>query len=343
MDCSTITVRRAPFFGSQIKLRSPIPSSRNKNISTITCAAAQEPMTVAITGATGFVGSRLAWKLSSYGHNVRVLTRDVQKAKSKISNPRTTFYGKGDWFDGIKGCTGVVNLAGEPISTRWTPQIKEEILNSRVNATRQVVEAISQLKDKERPGVLVSASAVGFYGVSSTLSFNEDSPSGSDYLASVCRAWEGEAKKLPSDVRLAILRIGVVLDEGGGALGRMLPVFRIFAGGPLGSGSQWMSWIHRDDLVSLIVEALQNNKYQGTFNATAPNPERMGGVCSTIGQILGRPSWLPVPEFALNALLGEGAMIVAEGQRVLPAKTLETGFKFQFENIDGAIRDILKS
>lgn len=161
-------------------------------------------------------------------------------------------------------------------------------------------------------------------------------------LQQVCREWEAAAAAVPSDVRTVILRTGIVLAREGGALGKMLPVFSLFAGGPLGSGRQWMSWIHREDLVSLIVEALKNPNYRGTFNATAPKPVRMSEFCGTLGTIMGRPSWLPVPDFALTTLLGEGASVVLEGQKVLPLRTQQAGFKFQYTDIGDALRSILR-
>ncbi|GLC74878.1 hypothetical protein PLESTF_001567200 [Pleodorina starrii] len=307
-------------------------------------ATGSEKMTVAITGATGLVGSRLVAKLAAAGHKVRVLTRNPASARSKLSYPGLEFYGPSEWRRGVEGASGVVNLAGEPIATRWTEDLKKSIKSSRVGATTAVVDAIKAAPADKRPGVLISASAVGFYGISSTATYTEDSPSGNDYLAEVCRAWEAAAQSASSvGARVAILRFGIVLAPEGGALGKMLPVFQIFAGGPLGSGKQWMSWIHRDDVVDLMIEALSNPAYSGVFNATAPKPVRMSELCSVLGNILGRPSWLPVPDFALMTLLGEGASVVLEGQRVMPARTQAVGYRFKYPDLSDALRNLRMS
>ncbi|MEW5306516.1 MAG: hypothetical protein WDW36_008974 [Sanguina aurantia] len=309
----------------------------------VVCAAGSEKMTVSITGATGLVGSRLASKLASQGHKVRVLARDVGKARSKLPYPGLEFFAPGQWSQAIAGSTGIANLAGEPIATRWTPELKATIKSSRVNVTKSLVEAIRATPANLRPKVLVSSSAVGFYGTSNTSTFNDDSPSGSDYLSQVCREWEAAATEAEAlGVRVCLMRTGIVLAREGGALGKMLPVFQVFAGGPLGTGKQWMSWIHRDDLVAMFIEALQNPAYSGPYNATAPKPVRMNELCGAIGSILGRPSWLPVPDFALQSLLGEGATVVLDGQRVLPTKIQGAGFSYKFPEVSSALESLLK-
>ncbi|GMP64017.1 hypothetical protein CsSME_00025472 [Camellia sinensis var. sinensis] len=198
-----------------------------------------------------------------------------------------------------------------PISTRWSPEIKKEIKDSRIRVTSKVVDLINGSQDDVRPTVLVSATALGYYGSSETRVFDEQSPSGNDYLSEVCREWEASALRVNKNVRLALIRIGVVLGKDGGALAKMIPLFMMFAGGPLGSGRQWFSWIHLDDIVNLIYEALNNPSYKGVINGTAPNPVRLGEMCEQLGSVLGRPSWLPVPDFALKAVLGEGATVVS--------------------------------
>jgi hypothetical protein len=235
-----------------------------------------------------------------------------------------------------------VNLAGEPIAEkRWTSEEKQIILNSRKLGTQRIVEAIAQSDSK--PAVLVNASAIGYYGTSETASFDETSPPGNDFLAEVCQTWEAEAHKVKVyGVRLVILRIGIVLGPGG-ALGKMIPVFKLFAGGPLGTGSQWFSWIHRDDLVSLMIQALTRSDLEGTFNATAPKPVRMAELSNTLGQVMNRPSWLPVPSFALEMLLGDGAKVVLEGQQVLPQRTQATGFQYQYPSLKPALENILST
>ncbi len=305
-------------------------------------------MKVAITGATGFVGSRLVEKLKAEGHQILVLTRNLERAKrifpaSAFPNLEIFAYRpaeSGDWQQSIVDCDAVVNLAGEPIAERWTPEHKKAILESRQLGTRTIVEAIALAEPK--PSVLINASAIGYYGTSETATFEEDSPGGNDFLAEVCKKWEAEAQKVKeAGVRLVILRIGIVLDKDGGALAKMLPPFKLFAGGPLGSGRQWFSWIHRDDLVNLIVEALKRPDIEGTFNATAPNPVRMNQFCQTLGEVMNRPSWLPVPGFALETLLGEGAKVVLEGQQVLPKKIQSLAFQYQYPTLKSALEGII--
>jgi uncharacterized protein (TIGR01777 family) len=235
-----------------------------------------------------------------------------------------------------------VHLAGEPIAeSRWTPKQKQEILTSRQLSTRKIVEAIAKANPK--PSVLVNASAIGYYGTSETATFDETSPSSNDFLAEVCQAWEAEAQKVKeAAVRLVILRLGIVLGDGG-ALAKMIPPFKLFAGGPLGTGKQWFSWIHRDDLVNLILEALTRKDIEGVLNATAPNPVRMSEFCQVLGKTLNRPSWLPVPSFVPEALLGEGAKVVLEGQQVLPKRTTSFGFDYQYPTLEQALAEILTS
>ena len=307
-------------------------------------------MKVAIAGATGFVGSRLVERLHAEGHKLLVLTRNPSAAQksfpsSGFPNLEMIAYtptASGSWQQAIAGCDGVVNLAGESIAeSRWTSQRKQEILNSRKLSTQKIVEAIAMANPK--PSVLVNASAIGYYGTSETATFEETSPSGNDFLAQVCQAWEAEAQKVKATgTRLVILRFGIVLGMGG-ALAKMIPAFKLFAGGPIGSGHQWFSWIHRDDLVNLILQALTQSDIEGVLNATAPSPVRMTELSQSMGQVLNRPSWLPVPNFALQALLGDGAMVVLEGQHVLPKRTLANGFKYQYPTLKQALEEILSS
>ena len=276
-----------------------------------------------------------------------VLTRNSARAEQVF--PRSAFPNvemvaytateAGDWQQAIAGCDGVVNLAGEPISERWSPQHKQGILNSRKLGTQRLVEAIIQAEPK--PQVLVNASAIGYYGTSETATFDETSAAGDDFLAHVCQEWESEARKVTeAGVRLVIFRIGIVLGMGG-AIAKMLPPFKLFAGGPIGTGRQWFSWIHQEDLVSLIIRALTQPDMEGVYNATAPNPVRMGEFCATMGQVLNRPSWLPVPGFALEVLLGDGAKVVLEGQQVLPKRTQSTGFQYQYPTVQQALKQVL--
>lgn len=305
-------------------------------------------MKVAITGATGFVGSILVQRLHGEGHKIVVLTRNTAFAQKvfpseAFSNLEIVAYTpntSGSWQSVIASCDGVVNLAGEPIGEgRWTPERKQEILNSRKLGTQKIVEAIANANPK--PTVLINASAIGYYGTNETASFDEASLSGNDFLAQVCQAWEAEATKVKdAGVRLVILRFGIVLGNGG-ALGKMIPAFKLFAGGPIGSGRQWFSWIHVDDLVNLIVQALTKPEIEGVYNATAPNPVRMADLSQTLGRVMNRPSWLPVPGFAIEALLGDGAIVVLEGQQVIPKRTVETGFEYKYPNLQSALTQIL--
>jgi uncharacterized protein (TIGR01777 family) len=241
----------------------------------------------------------------------------------------------------------VVNLAGEPIAGgRWNDAVRAEILDSRVRATKVLVYALRALaaQGETLPRALVQTSAVGFYGTSPVERFEESSSSGKDYLSLVCREWEAAAAPAEAlGVRLVVLRSGIVLGPGGGALAKMVPAFSAFAGGALGDGRQWMSWIHRDDAVGLIIRALQDeDALSGVYNATAPTPVRMNELCQALGNVMGRPSWLPVPELAIQLLLGEGAKVVLEGQQVLPVRTLQSGFKYKYADVTSALRAVIK-
>lgn len=305
-------------------------------------------MKIAITGATGFVGSYLVKRLQAEGEHIIILTRNVNHAdrvfpKSAFPNVEIIAYNphqSGDWQKVISGCDGVVNLAGASIGEgRWTPERKQEIINSRKIGTQKLVEAIANAEQK--PSVLVNASAIGYYGTSETATYEESSSPGNDFLSEVCVAWEAEAQKVKDlGVRLAILRFGVVLGMGG-AIAKMLPVFKLFAGGTIGTGKQWFSWIEVDDLVNLIVAALKQPEIQGVYNATSPNPVRMSEFCHTLGDVVHRPSWLPVPAFALELLMGDAAMVVLEGQKVLPKRTLESGFTYKYPDLKSALKSFL--
>lgn len=295
--------------------------------------------TVAVTGATGLIGSRLVEILVQQGYSVRVLTRNPAAAKSKLNIEGLQYASPTQWKAAIAGSTAVINLAGEPIATRWSAELKAEIKRSRVQVTKRVVDAINSLPEGDRPEVLINASAVGFYGTSESATFNESSSSGNDYLAEVCREWEDAALK--ASCRVVILRTGIVLAREGGALAKMVPVFSMFAGGPLGSGKQWFSWIHRDDVVGMIMNAIGDSSWEGVFNATAPKPVRMGELCSALGEVMSRPSFVPVPDFALKTLLGEGAQVVLEGQRVLPNKAQSSGYQFKYTDVQDALKNLL--
>ncbi|PZV06150.1 MAG: TIGR01777 family protein [Leptolyngbya sp.] len=306
-------------------------------------------MKIAITGATGFVGSRLVERLQADGHTVVVLTRSIDHGRRvfpKQAFPKVEVVGyspleSGEWQAGVlSGCDGVVNLAGAPISERWSDEHKQDILDSRKVGTEKLVEALAKADPK--PAVWVNASAIGYYGTSESATFDETSaPIEDDFLSQVCQAWEGAAQSVKDyGTRLVILRFGIVLGMGG-AVAKMLTPFRMFAGGPIGSGRQWFSWIHRDDLVSLIVQALNDPQMEGVYNATAPNPVRMAEFCKTLGKVLNRPSWLPVPDFVLETILGDGAQVVLEGQQVLPKRTEASGFTYHYVKVQDALDEIV--
>jgi uncharacterized protein (TIGR01777 family) len=303
-------------------------------------------MNILITGATGFVGRRLCEMLHQAGHTVRALSRDSVAAKQRVPHLKEVF----PWnplqelppLQAFEGCDAVVNLAGESIAGRWTAPKKQLIRDSRVLGTKNLVNALSQLSS--RPKVLISASAIGYYGDRGEETLTEDAAPGSDFLAQVCRDWENEALKAESlGMRVVRLRIGLVLGRGGGTLQALLPLFRVGLGGPLGSGRQWWSWIHRDDLCRLIVQILANENVSGPVNATAPQPVRQKEFAQVLGRVLRRPAFLPTPAFALKIALGEFADGILASQRALPRRAQEMGYRFQFEELEGALREILQT
>ena len=305
-------------------------------------------MRVVVAGATGFVGRRLVEALSGRGDEVVVLSRHPQGAGSRAlsSLKSVTIRGwssepGGDWSSVVDGADAVVNLAGEPVvGRRWSDEQKRRILESRVQATRAVVAAIA--KAGRKPKVLVNASAVGFYGFREDDRLDETASAGTDFLAQVCLAWEDEARKASGHTRTVMLRIGIVLGEEGGSLSEMVRPFKLGAGGPIGSGRQWVSWIHRDDLVSMILFAIDTPGVEGPLNATAPEPVRNVDLSRAIGRVLHRPSFLPVPEIALRVALGEVAGMLVRGQRVVPKKAQEAGFRFAHAELEPSLRGILK-
>lgn len=243
----------------------------------------------------------------------------------------------GEWEQALEGVDGVINLAGEPIAAkRWTQRQKEMIRTSRVDAARALVAAIK--KAREKPKFLINGSAVGYYGPHGDESLTEGTGPGSDFLARVCLEWEEEAKKAEEHgLRVVRLRTGIVLGRGGGALAKMVFPFKFFVGGPLGSGRQWMSWIHLEDEVGLIVALLGNAGAQGAVNATAPNPITMREFCRTLGRVLHRPSWAPMPAFALRLLLGEMSDMLLAGQRVIPVAAERLGYTFRHPTLYEAL------
>jgi hypothetical protein len=304
-------------------------------------------MKIVLTGATGFVGVKLVEQLQALKHQIIVLARNAQKADSQFPkelfpNVEIISYDPlklGDWAEAIAGSNAVINLAGEPLAgVRWTDKRKQEIRESRILTTRILVEAIA--KADVKPEVLISGSAIGFYGTSLDKSFDEYSDGGQDFLANVCKDWEAAADGVTDlGVRLVKLRTGIVLGMGG-AIAKMLPIFQVGGGGKIGTGKQWFSWIHRDDLVSLILFALTNSQIVGVLNGTAPQPVTNDDFTIAFAKAIKRPAFLPVPAAALILLFGEGAIVLLDGQRVLPQKAKINKFVFNYPDIDSALEQI---
>jgi hypothetical protein len=238
----------------------------------------------------------------------------------------------------------VVHLAGENIAQRWTSSAKQAIRESRVQSTRNLVQGVASLAAVERPAVLVSSSAIGYYGAHGDEPIDEEAPAGSDFLAQTCAAWEAEAEVAEGHgLRVVRVRTGVVLNREGGALGKMLTPFKLGVGGPVAGGRQYISWIHTEDLVGIMLAGIDGEQWCGPINATAPNPRRNGDFSKALGRVLHRPSLLPVPGAALRLLYGEMAEIVTSGARVLPAKALMLGYEFRQPQLDAALRAALDS
>lgn len=298
-------------------------------------------MKILVTGATGFVGRALVPRLLADGHGVVVQSRSPERAKNALGADVEVVSSDEAWSSVLQGVDGIVNLAGEPIiSGRWTDKKKAALVASRVDRTETMVEAIGTMS--ERPSVLVSASAVGYYGDRGSDVLHEDSARGDDFLAELCDGWERAANAAKAHgLRVVTPRIGVVLGRGGGALEKMLPAFKMGGGGKLGSGDQYMPWIHIADLVELIRTALVDERYEGAVNATAPKPVDNKTFTSALGQALHRPTIVPVPSFALKAIFGEAAQVLLEGQRAEPKRALDLGFTFAFPTIEAALEDVV--
>jgi uncharacterized protein (TIGR01777 family) len=321
---------------------------------------------VTVTGASGLVGPTLVAALRARDAHVTVLSRDPERAKAKLADTAPAPRPGGPtppplqavrWdplaepapLEALTGREGVVHLAGEPIAQRWSAQVKRAIRESRVQGTRNLIEGLRALDSVAegapagpRPRVLVSGSAVGYYGPHGEEPLDEEAPVGRDFLAQVCMAWEAEAQTAAElGMRVVQVRTGVVLDPGGGALAKMLPPFRLGIGGPVAGGKQFMSWIHPEDLVGMVVAALRSDWWQGPINATAPTPVTNGEFAHALGRVLHRPALLPVPALALRALYGEMAEIVTSGARVLPAKPLMLGYRFRHPGLEEALRSAL--
>jgi uncharacterized protein (TIGR01777 family) len=295
--------------------------------------------TVTLTGATGLIGSRVVAALRSRGAEVTVLSRDPERARRRLGDVRALAWdpiAQPAPAPALEGADAVIHLAGEPIAQRWSAAAKRAIRDSRVLGTRNLLAGISGAG--ARPATLVSSSAAGYYGAHGEEPLDEDAPAGRDFLARVCVEWEAEAARAGElGVRVAIVRTGVVLDRAGGALAKMLPPFRLGIGGPVAGGRQYVSWIHLDDMVGLILAALDRETWRGPFNATAPSPATNAAFARALGHALGRPAFVPVPRLALRALYGEMAEVVTSGARVVPAKALVLGFEFRYARLDDAL------
>ena len=293
-------------------------------------------MKIVVAGANGLIGRALLRALRARGDEAIALVRrqrDIEGATVVQWDGR-----EGPWASALDGAGAIVNLAGAGVADhRWTDDYKRQILESRTHSTRAIVEAIG--KAKVKPRVLMNASAVGYYGGRGDDLVDETAKAGTDFLAGVTRAWEEEAGK--AGVRSVFLRTGIVLARDGGALAKMLPPFKAFVGGPIGNGRQWMPWIHLDDEVSAILWAVDHEELKGPVNLTAPNPVTAGEFAKSLGKVLHRPSWAPVPAAALKLMLGEFANVLVEGQRAVPVQLQKSGFAFRYRELSAALEDLL--
>ncbi|CEG25852.1 TIGR01777 family oxidoreductase [Bacillus sp. B-jedd] len=298
-------------------------------------------MRIAIAGGSGFLGSTLTDYFLEAGHEVFILTR-----KKKESGRTGITYVQ--WLEDesepekeLRDIHAFINLAGESLNSgRWTEERKERLLMSRLVAAEEAVRIMESLPVK--PAVHIAASAVGFYGTSDEKTFTEESSHGNDFLASLVKMWEEVSSKTEAfGIRTVFCRFGIILDKAEGALPRMLLPYKFFGGGTVGSGRQWVSWIHRDDAVGGIVFAMENGGLKGPLNFTAPHPAQMKEFGTVIGKALGRPHWLPVPGIALKVLLGEMSTLVLNGQRVIPRNLLDAGYTFRYPHLQEALDNLL--
>ena len=297
-----------------------------------------------MTGGTGFVGTYLAGQLIREGHKVTILTPSLTRAELKMDgltylagNPTI----KGPWQESVRAHDVIINLAGASIFSRWTEAQKKILLSSRIDTTRHLVEA---LPNDSKHITFFSTSAVGYYGFHEDEELTESSPAGDDFLAHLARDWEGEALRAQSKgVRVILTRFGIVLGKNGGALGQMIPLFKYFIGGPLGSGRQWFSWVHMADLAQAFIFLLAHKEISGAINLCSPNPVRNKDLGKAIGKVLHRPSFLPAPGFMIELILGEFGSVLLRGQRVIPRRLLDASFKFRYPDIDAALKSVIEA
>ena len=298
-------------------------------------------MKIFITGGSGFVGTNLSFHLLEKEHSVIAVGSSSTHKVIRHDNfhyisANTTI--KGGWQDKLKDVDAVINLAGKNIFKRWSDNYKNQIYTSRILTTRNLVEAITDKKDV----ILCSASAAGYYGDRADKVLKEDALPGNNFLSKVCVDWEKEAFQAETKgIRVAAMRFGVVLDKNGGTLAKMIPAFNLFAGGPLGSGRQWFSWIHMDDLIAAIIFILENPDVKGPINLCSPNPVRNRDFAGTLGQVLNRPSVLRTPSFMVRLIMGEMGKSLMSSQRAIPDKLLKHGFKFQYPDITNALYNLV--
>jgi hypothetical protein len=300
-------------------------------------------MKILITGGTGFVGSQLTSRLIQDGNEVNILTRSlkgVKRASPGISYLEGDPTKKGPWQEGIKDHDAIINLAGASIFSRWTDEHKKAIRESRVHTTQNIVEGIPLNSQKQI--TLISTSAVGYYGFHGDEELMEESRPGNDFLARIAVEWESEALKArEKGARVVVTRFGIVLGEKGGALSQMIPLFKKYIGGPIGSGKQWFSWVHIKDLAEAFVFLLRHPDISGPVNVCSPNPVRNKDLARALGKALHKPSFMPAPGFMIKLILGEFGSVILEGQRVIPRKLLENGFVFQYSDIEKALQGIM--
>ena len=309
-------------------------------------------MHILMSGGTGLIGQALTKELLAQGHQVTILSRSPQKYEAAMPGATLVKWDgrtSAGWGHLLEGTQAVINLAGTSIagdgltgilSRRWGAEYKRSIDQSRIDAGQAIVQAVAMAEKK--PRVLVQASAVGYYGPRGNEDVTEDSPSGTDFLAQVCVHWENSTKPVEEmGVRRVITRTGLILTEEGGILPIMLLPFRMFVGGPVGSGRQVVSWIHMQDEVQAILHLLENETAHGVYNLTAPKPVTYAEFGKTAGQVMRRPSFVPVPGFALKLVLGEKSMLVLEGQRVIPARLLASGYNFSYSELEPALQELL--
>ncbi|MCU0452848.1 MAG: TIGR01777 family oxidoreductase [Bacteroidetes bacterium] len=296
-------------------------------------------MNIVVAGGTGLIGQRLVRQLTKDGHHVVILSRDARPSGGPVRYESWNGRDAGPWIRSIEEADAVINLSGASVAEgRWTTDRKRLIRDSRILATRAIVQALRDASRRTR--VLVNASGVGYYGSMEEGSATESLPPGQDFLAQVCRQWEDEARAAEgAGARVAFLRTGMVLDPSGGALTKLMLPFRFFVGGPLGTGRQWVSWVHHADMVGSIVHVLNTEGLSGPINIAAPAPVRMKEFCATLGRVMRRPSWAPVPSLVLELALGEMSWIILTGQKALPDKLVAGGYRHRFADLERALRD----